>query len=65
MKEENKNVKDTMLNIQKILNSSKCSENLLNTCLTIEYKYLQKFAPSGVYIVPQLNDIKGKFYFKK
>lgn len=36
MKEENKTVKDTLLNIQKILNSSKCSDNLLTGCLMME-----------------------------
>jgi hypothetical protein len=36
MKEENKNIKDTLLNLQKILNSSKCSNNLLSGCLMME-----------------------------
>ena len=62
-KEENKNIKDTLLNLQKILNSSKCAENLLNGCLMMEYKYLQKFCPSGIYIIPNLDDIKSMLLF--
>jgi hypothetical protein len=33
---EDKNVKESLLNLQKILSSSKLAESLLNKCLLIE-----------------------------
>lgn len=35
-KEENKNIKDTLLYLQRYLESSKCSENLSNGCIMME-----------------------------
>lgn len=36
IKEDNKNVKDSLLNLQRILASTKLGESLLNKCLLIE-----------------------------
>ena len=49
----NINVKKTLLNLQNIFSSAELEENLLHKTLLIEFKHLQKFCPSGVYILPQ------------
>ena len=54
----NQNAKESLLNLQKIITSNKMLDSLLTKCLLIEYKYLQKFCPSGIYILPQFDEIK-------
>jgi ubiquitin-protein ligase len=53
----NAKVKDTLLNLQSIFASPELAENLLHKTLLIEFKHLQKFCPSGVYILPQFDNI--------
>ena len=52
------NLTETLRNLQRVLSSPELSESLLNKTLLIEFKHLQKFCPSGVYIVPQYDNIK-------
>jgi len=52
------NLTETLLNLQKIFSSPELSESLLYKTLLIEFKHLQKFCPSGIYIVPQYDNIK-------
>ena len=53
----NTNVKETLLNLLSIFSSAELEENLLHKTLLIEFKHLQKFCPSGVYILPQFDNI--------
>ena len=53
----NTNVKETLLNLQSVFSSAELEENLLHKTLLIEFKHLQKFCPSGVYILPQFDNI--------
>ena len=53
----NTKVKDTLLNLQSVFASPELAESLLHKTLLIEFKHLQKFCPSGVYILPQFNNI--------
>ena len=54
---QNSNIKETLLNLQSVFSSPELAESLLHKTLLIEFKHLQKFCPSGVYILPQFNNI--------
>ena len=58
-KEDNKqNLQETLLGLKQVFASPLLAESILNKRLLIELKHLQKFCPSGIYIIPQSDNIK-------
>ena len=52
------NYEETLKNLKKVFTSEELEKSLLNKTLLIELKYLQKFCPNGVYIIPQSDNIQ-------
>ena len=55
---EKPNLQETLLGLKKVFASPLLAESILNKTLLIELKHLQKFCPSGIYIIPQSDNIK-------
>ena len=52
------NLQETLLELKKVFASTLLAENILNKTLLIELKHLQKYCPTGIYIIPQSDNIK-------
>ena len=55
---EKPNLQETLIGLKKVFASPLLAESILNKTLLIELKHLQKFCPSGIYIIPQSDNIK-------
>lgn len=52
------NYNETLENLKKVFTSPELEKSLLSKTLLIELKYLQKFCPSSIYLIPQNDSIQ-------